>query len=268
MNCPYCDETIHAMAKFCPKCGLPLKDDATVMGAYVRDGDGPNWTIIGGGAAAIIVIALAIGFIGSRKDSANPDTVRRDLVAQPVSAPMASNTFGVRNFNQFSPVGSPAGGSPMRDEKPRWAYTPPTAAPAPQAVALPDNEAAVPPSQILRMNPMAMAHQPAPLYAMAVRPAIPETPSLPADVPPNVPPSEDLSSGVVLDNNPPPPPIEDPTGLFVYDPVQGRYAINPERHPRRSNTATGNRRPAGFVPGNVPVDNVQTPTSTVNQTPR
>ena len=38
MNCPYCDANVHLMSKFCPKCGLPLKDDITIQGgAYATD---------------------------------------------------------------------------------------------------------------------------------------------------------------------------------------------------------------------------------------
>lgn len=78
MNCPYCDEGIHPLAKFCPKCGLPIKDDATVMG-WVPD-EGPNPFVIGLGALGIVAVALSIGWFSTRGRSEARESVRREPV--------------------------------------------------------------------------------------------------------------------------------------------------------------------------------------------
>jgi len=250
MNCPYCDETVHAMAKFCPKCGLPMKDDATVMGAYVSDSDGPNWAMIGSGAAALVAIALVVGWLGTRHDSAAPDAGRLPTgwAANPVPFP-APASF------QFSNVGyaSASTGHSMSDEKPHWVWVPPA---QPQMDLTQEASAALPPTQLLAMNPIALAHVRKPTYAYIPRPTVPDVPPMPAEVA-AVQPSTISTVGYVLDNNPPSPPIEDASGNYVYDPVQERYALKGERRRMSGSTnssraVTGTIPPRGFVPGNYP----------------
>ena len=99
MNCPYCDESISLAAKFCPKCGLPLKEDATLMGAHFGDDASPNRWLIGAGAAAIVAVALSIGWISTHGQDGT--VTRRQSVGvsgfpQPgsVSAYTAPSGFG------------------------------------------------------------------------------------------------------------------------------------------------------------------------------
>ena len=98
MNCPYCDESISLAAKFCPKCGLPLKEDATLMGAHFGDDASPNRWLIGAGAAAIVAVALSIGWISTHGQDGT--STRRQSVSgfpQPgsVSAYTAPSGFGM-----------------------------------------------------------------------------------------------------------------------------------------------------------------------------
>src|SRR5437016_4717121 len=104
MNCPYCDENIHPASKFCPKCGLPLKEDSTVMGnsgAYVSDDAGWNPWVVGGGAVGIVMIALAIGFMSAHKDNVPAETVHREPAG---SFGMAGRAGVGSYYNAATPV--------------------------------------------------------------------------------------------------------------------------------------------------------------------
>src|SRR4051794_10002305 len=91
MNCPYCDENVHLMAKFCPKCGLPLKEDATVMGAYATDDTGPSMYVIGGGIAGILAITLLVGWLTSRGGDKPVEQVQRQNLTNPALMSPAGN---------------------------------------------------------------------------------------------------------------------------------------------------------------------------------
>lgn len=126
MKCPYCDESIHLMAKFCPKCGLPLSEDTTLMGASLGSFGGltSNRWALGGGAAAIVLVAIAIGW-ASAKSASTGQTVRRETVGT-YTAPAAPQMTG---FQSAQPFVAPAPMTPTRSASPssstRWAYVPP-----------------------------------------------------------------------------------------------------------------------------------------------
>lgn len=259
MNCPYCDETINALAKFCPKCGLPLKDDATVMGAYVSD-DGPNWTLIGGGAAAIAAIALAIGFLTSGNSKA-PQPAQQVTVARPGQA-AAAPVFGapMPNYGLTPNMGLQSmntnAASSMTNTKARWAYTPPATPPVQPNWQPPMVVEA--PRHLVLTSPVTAHRPPVVQIAKSNEPAIPVAP-----------PSE-----LTLLTEPAPTYIEqtpeaalnteiarrEASGVWVYDPVQERWALRPEA--RRRSTGTVRRAPAppasvDIVPATPtqPVDN-------------
>jgi hypothetical protein len=167
MNCPYCNAGVHAMAKYCPKCGLPLKDDATVMasgGAYVTDDTGgpAMWAVLGG-AGLLMALVIAIGFIGNRKSE--PERRAQTPPANPAFNP-ASN-FGMRPINPAFPV-NPAGVAPRTDAsrsadynpQVRWAYRPPAVLPAPQPMAVPQPERVEAPRSTWWSRPRASRSRP------------------------------------------------------------------------------------------------------------
>ena len=252
MNCPYCDETIHAMAKFCPKCGLPLKDDQTLMGgsgAYVTD-DGPNWTLIGGAGAAVAAIALAIGFLGSRGNQP-ADTVQRQPVGS-YSTPSPAPSFGFAAPTPYANV-APAyqslggGAASMTNTKPRWAYVPPPT-PAIPAVfngpLLPEGPEA--PRHLVLNSPLVMQRRPPVVQvAQSNEPAIPVIP--PSELmylnggAQNAPTTLDLTPEAALNTE---IARREADGIWVYDPVQERWAFRPEAKVRRSTR----RAPRGVVP--------------------
>lgn len=261
MNCPYCDETINALAKFCPKCGLPLKDDATVMGAYVSD-DGPNWMLIGGGAAAIAAIALAIGFLTSGNGKPT-ETVRKETVVRPgqaAAAPVFGTpmpTYGL-NPNMGLQTMNVSAGRSMTNTKANWAYTPPANPPAPAPVWQPP-QVADSPRHLVLTSPTIVRQAPVVQVAKSSEPAIPA-----------IPPSE-----FALLTAPPQPTFVETTpeaalnaaitrteakGVWVYDPVQERWALRPEV--RQRNLGTVRRAPStDFVPAapRAPLQPIENP---------
>lgn len=235
MNCPYCDETISALAKFCPKCGLPLKDDATVMGAYVSD-DGPNWMLIGGGAAAVVAIAASIGFLSSQ--SGKTQTVRQEVgrPGQPAAAPVFGApvaAYGLTPNTGFAPLNVNAANS-MTNTKPRWAYTPPPTPVAQPVWQVPMVVQA--PQHVALMAPQVWRRPPVVQIARSTTPAVPAippseinlmmTPSAPAYVEST--PAAALNSEIAR---------REATGVWVYDPVQERWARRPEVRRRSTSPA-------------------------------
>jgi hypothetical protein len=239
MNCPYCDEVINAMAKFCPKCGLPLKDDSTVMGTYVSDGDGPNWGILGLGAGAILIIALAIGFFSR---STPTDTVRRDAVA-PFSNPAAAPGFrsSAPLYNSSPNPGYQQSSSPsMTSARPRWAYTPPAAPPAAPAMAM----APQGPEAPRHFNILAPVIQRRPPVVEVARSSGPEIPSMsPGELAllsqmygannglDGMTAGYELTPEAALNNQ---ITRTEADGVWVYDPVQERWALRPDAKRRRT----------------------------------
>jgi hypothetical protein len=251
MNCPYCDEGIHPMAKFCPKCGLPLNEDPTLMGNSDASEGGVKPWMIGAGAATIVAVAMCIGW-ASVKGSSDNGSVRREpvSVANPspipptvgglnatgpraTAAPQAA--FGAPTMPMATPL-TPTY-SPQTSSKPpvtvgaqvHYAYTPPVKVERPRlAPQFPDPEA---PRHVLTMNPYRAR---GPQYAVAVRPNDPEIPGLPPSISSpymfamptaaNAPPHVQGSGGTRY--------IDDPNSDWTYDPVQDRWALRPDRRPR------------------------------------
>jgi len=262
MNCPYCDETINALAKFCPKCGLPLKDDATVMGAYVSD-DGPNWMLIGGGAAAIVAIAMSIGFLSSQSGKAAPaQQVTVGRPGQPAAAPVFA--VPVASFGMTPSMSQPAmnvnAANSMTNTKPRWAYVPPpTPAVQPKWQAPMVVEA---PRTMVLTSPTVFRRPPVVQIAKSNEPALPAVPPsefmlLTAPAQPayiESTPEAALNSEISR---------REATGVWVYDPVQERWALRPEAKRRSNGTVRRPGGPAapsnGFVPAQPPLQPVEAP---------
>lgn len=179
MNCPYCDESTHPLAKFCSKCGLPLKEDATVMGAYATDDTGPSPWVVGGGAVAIVAIALTLGWLGSRKNDARPtETVRRDSIGG-FPAPPAPAATSLPGYTGFSAAAAPArrtGPSATYNPSVRYAWTPPPRPQTPPRVNW-RPEPVPPPIMLASINPI--------IYR---RPAVVEPPRLESPAVPPLPP--------------------------------------------------------------------------------
>jgi hypothetical protein len=143
------------MAKFCPKCGLPLKDDATLMGGRVDDGEGPNRWVLAAGAAGIVAVALTIGFLSSPGRGAAATTVRREPVGR-YTAPANPRALGayasppraLGGYRFSTPVVStprpaarPSGPAFAYNSPVKWAYTPPADILKPKPAPPPDPEA-------------------------------------------------------------------------------------------------------------------------------
>jgi len=265
MNCPYCNAGVHAMAKYCPKCGLPLKDDATVMasgGAYVTDDTGgPGMWVVLGGAGLLMALVVAIGFIGNRK--AEPERRAQTPPANPAFNP-ASN-FGMRPtnpaFNNPANVGR-TGPSRSADYNPqvRWAWRPPAVVSAPQ-LALPEPERVeAPPVNLLEETTrQRMAERPTVSVARATTPEIPPFEPTPSYL--TLGPGQSLPQPAAAEA-PAPPPLTpeqaeirrlEQEGVITYDPVQERYVIIPGRRPRRTAPAP-NASPGGARPLPQPTD--------------
>jgi zinc ribbon protein len=291
MKCPYCDERIDASSKFCPKCGLPLKDDGdtTVMGgAYLTDDTGPSIWVILGGAAAIIVVALSIGWMSSNRQTKQPDTVRRTPLPSPAApgaqfpgAQLPSPTLGSPSFPGFA-GGRSSHPSASYGARANWAYKPPPATSLPARTAQPGQpaqpakpakvEPAPPPAHALAPN---LAPRPRRMPRIVVaRSTVPAIPSFPFAPPApafstfgggtpgsgssaveatengRVP----LTSPDIARQGPPPvaiTPEEEARSGFFFDPVQERWIRRtPEMGaPRRTNIRTA--RPAAPAPAST-----------------
>lgn len=240
MNCPYCDETVHLMSKFCPKCGLPLKEDATVMGAYASDDTGPGLWVIGGGAAAILAVTMIIGWATSQGKNKPAEQVQRQPVGNPAFNTASMNpAFGAApSYNPAFGGGLNLGGARSANYTPsvKWAYVPPA-----QPVQRP-----LPPVEYVPTGPETPPHNlkqeaaAAPRRPAAVRVARATTPEIPAaemSVRPMT-----LAPGEVM---PEPTAAADPgvrerteteqleaEGVIAYDPVQEQYVVIPRERRR------------------------------------
>lgn len=277
MNCPYCDEATHPLAKFCSKCGLPLKEDTTVMGAYATDDTGPSPMVVGGGAVAIVAVALLIGWMGSRKNEARPtETVRREAAGS-YPAPAAPSGLAMARFGSGMSPGlanvRPSGPSATYNAPVRWAWTPSPQPPRPVVNWTP--EVAPPPVMLASVSPILFRQPTIVEPPKATAPAIPALPPdvyVPAPIQPTV--GYDASFGtpppanLLSDPNPLPPGyIVAPNGqvgslnadgvfepatdlapsvstgdersMWVWDPVNERWAVESSRSTR------GGRRVGG-----------------------
>lgn len=262
MNCPYCDETVHTMSKFCPKCGLPLKDDQTVMGAYASDDTGPSIYVIGGGLAGLLIIALLIGWLSSHNGDKPVEQVQRQNLTNPaLLSPV--NPGVVPGSMPANPAFGFGGGGSTRsvDYSPqvKWAYTPPAnPAPAPRPVYVP--EVRGPEAPPINLAQEAATQPKAPPKVQIARATTPEIPAGPA-----VPPPAWLMPGQVM---PEAPAIELPEGsdglprltpearqlerdgVITYDPVQERYVLVPGVK-RRTTTPPKIRYVAPHIPSSA-----------------
>ncbi len=254
MKCPFCSESIHPTAKFCPKCGLPLKDDTTVMGgAYVADGGRQSHAMLIGGAALLVLISLFIGWLSGR---ASQETA---TVPQPTPRVAATNSSIA-----FNPAGLPLNGGaqfasangyapptpPSVNWNPsvRWAWTPS----GPPPVYVPQPEPMAPPT-------MGQLHGLITQVRRERRPGVTRTTVVP-DAPPLpenlvameeaalAEPPRRLGGGVEVTDTPDGPfyrqaPLEDGNGRYVFDPTRGEYVLNADRPAPRPT-----RRPSGGQP--------------------
>jgi hypothetical protein len=178
MKCPYCNDDIHPMAKFCPKCGLPVKDDgATVMGAYLTDDSGPNKWVIGGGALAIVAVALGIGWLSGRRGQGG-ETVRREPVGRYYAAAPATLYGGSPGYAApYATTSAASGAAPVyfnSNAQVRWA-TPRVPKPDPRDFWVPADPE--PPRTALAPG---LTPRPQPRASVTVTPTVLPLPAAPA----------------------------------------------------------------------------------------
>lgn len=241
MNCPYCDETIHPQAKFCAKCGLPLKEDTTVHGVSAGDDTGPSKYVIGALLGGIAIIAVLIVALGNQKPSetqARQPTPPRNYAAPGMGSGVAGTRPAQPAFNNAQ-ANRPVYQAPRADantsSQTRYAYTPPARLPA---AATPNviPEPVPPPVPLLAMT---TADAPKASKVTVVRGTTPAIPRLPdsvtaaaiATMPDVVEPTVN-EEGERVNPNP---------NVYVWDPVHERWAKRPDAR-RRPSTSTRNRR--------------------------
>jgi hypothetical protein len=240
MNCPYCDETIHPQAKFCAKCGLPLKEDTTVQGVSATDDAGPSKYVIGALLGGIGLIAILIVWLGGQKPS---DTQQARQPAPPVNFQTPGMGNGMAGTRPSTPAFANAQPARATFAAPRadanttsathYVYTPPARLPV--AVG-PAPDVTPPPVPLLAMT---TGDVPRPGRVTVVRSQAPAIPSLPDSV---------ASAAIPAMPDVVEPAAEDEEGrvnpnprLYVWDPVQERWARRPDA-PRRRATTSRTRR--------------------------
>jgi hypothetical protein len=248
MNCPYCDESIHLSAKFCPKCGLPLKDDATLMGGSTTVDEGPNrWVLIGGGAG-VVALALAIGIFsassGKARESVHREAVGRYFAPAPASRPMNTTYSAYRP----APVNRTGGGASYNAQV-KWAWTPPKMQPKPPTG--PEFEPTAPLHTLVSLTPK---KQNATVEVVPTGEAA--IPSAPAPVYPQAAALQG-SLGTAAQAE-----VVRPPANHTWDPVQGRWAESGDRQPQEKGFYRGNnrfevRQPANRQPANPQPANLQ-----------
>jgi len=247
MKCPYCDDNIHPMAKFCPKCGLPLKEDTTLMGSnnnsYLVDDSGPNMWVLVGGAAAIVVVALTIGWLTGQGQHKNETVVRQPLTPASMGGARALSSLpALPSYGWGVTTASPV--SANYHPNVRWVYVPPAQSTRPlppqPAVLGPRPEDMPPPnmgvmlalSEPPRRPPVVTAVVPVepispPVAVMAYAPAFAVPGASFVDTSPAGPLTTVQAPGETL--VPEMAGREDPRSDWVYDPVQERWAMRADR---------------------------------------
>jgi hypothetical protein len=239
MNCPYCDETIHPQAKFCAKCGLPLKEDTTVHGVHAGDEVGPNKIVIGALLGGIAIIGLLIVALGNQRPSETQ--VRQPAAPRNYAAPgMGSGVAGTRPvqpaYNNGAQAARPAFQTPRADAntstQARYAYTPPPRIPMTYTAP----EPTAPPVPLLAMT---TADAPKAPKVTVVRGTTPPIPALPDSVTmaafptmPDVVEPTVNADGELVNPNP---------NLYTWDPVHERWARRQDVPRRRTNAGTRTR---------------------------
>lgn len=258
MKCPYCDDNIHPMAKFCPKCGLPLKEDQTVQGqygSYLVDDSGPSPWVIVGGALGIVVIAVGIGWMTGQGRNRPDTTVQRQPL--PTGARSAPAWAGVPQYSQTA-WGGYGSSKPSVDWRPnvRWAYNPSHTAtqpqfnqqqvmPAPEPVQLPPPNMGVLDVVTRQIDHPVLMASAAPVITTPLMPELPPAPVMPevsttvaAPAVPAAAPAWNLEEGA-----PPMAGREDPRSSWVYDPVHEQWVIRGDRVPSRLSSPVRPRTP-------------------------
>lgn len=228
-------------------------------GAYLSDEAGPARWVVLAGAAAIVVIALTIGWLNSRKPADVSQARREPVTVNPafIRPTNPASTFGMNPAFGYGGLSRPTAPSANYSPQVRWAYVPP-ANPAPVAPrripesALPPEP--TPPPMMLAANPIVLPQVAPP----RVDPAPVTTPAVPfADT---VPEPGNYGPGVMLEPTSSfysipygpaamPAPPEEVNRTWVYDPVQERYVLNPERIRRGGRSSAPVRRNMAPVSG-------------------
>lgn len=236
MNCPYCDESIHPQAKFCAKCGLPLKEDTTVHGVSAGDDTGPSKLVIGALLGGIAIIGLLIVALGNQRPSetqVRQPAPPRNFAAPGMGSGIAGASPAIPAFSNTAQAPRPVYQTPRADantsSQTRYVYTPPARLPA-AAYTMPEPTA--PP---VPLHAITTADAPRAPRVSVVRGAAPAIPRLPDSVamaaiptmPEWVEPTNDDTELV----NPNP-------GVYVWDPVHERWARRPDARRRPSTNRT------------------------------
>ncbi len=278
MKCPFCTESIHPNAKFCPKCGLPLKDDATVMGgAYVSDDSSMSPAMIAAGAGGLVVVALLIGWLTGQTGKKPQDQVRREpLRTSPAVGMSGLRTPGLPSVGGYPsyasmPMMQTFRGGPAADYRPnvRWAWNPPALPPVTgNPATVQDWEyAPMAPTTMGTLNGMIQReNRQRPPQLLAAAPTVVATPAIPdwlAGAAQNVAwvdPTAAANAAVRSDVEGGPfareAPVEDPRSAYVYDPVQEQWVVNPDRVSGRRLRAMTGGAPARSGRGNGAGGNV------------
>jgi hypothetical protein len=239
MNCPYCDESIHPQAKFCAKCGLPLKEDTTVHGVSAGDDTGPNKLVIGALLGGIAIIGLLIAVLGNQRPTetqARQPEPPRNFAAPGMGSGVAGARPTIPAFSNTAQAARPAYQAPRADanssSQTRYVYTPPPRIPAATYTA---PEPTAPPVPLLAITTADAPKAPKVTVVRGTGPAIPRLPDSVAmaaipTMPEFIEPTND--SGELVNPNP---------GTYVWDPVHERWAKRPDAR-RRPSTTTRTRR--------------------------
>jgi hypothetical protein len=173
MNCPYCDQGIPAGTKFCPKCGLPLQDDATVMGGLAAPASSmPDKRILIAGGAGLGVILLAMGLLAmnqsSTRDRGGRQSTKGYFATTATPAPTPTNAVGMGMAHSAAPL-------TLLPAPLATSYVPPPPAPSsiPPRFVMPRIEVFAPPVPLAIMELQRPRRQ---ATVSVSRPVLPPTP--------------------------------------------------------------------------------------------
>lgn len=138
MKCPYCEEQVGAQVKYCPKCGLPVGDEVTVMGTGVLgDRDVSPW-VWAAGALAVLLVAIGIGWATrGGEQAARPGSreLRQTVPVYPAAASSPGSQPAISPSTWGTPASAWSGGSivapPITAAVPLYNSTPSASPPIP-----------------------------------------------------------------------------------------------------------------------------------------